>query len=385
MLNSNANTAPSPKTNPFGKGMSRTSKPGYWVNVDHIPLTIEQMWHNMLLMIHSNPKKYVLGLAFYARSFKYFKDPTAPSYTSTGLYEGFTTGSAMSYAELMGIEGQYTTANLTTVSANGDNFYGGNQPHEVYKYNNDTFISYDNQVTIAAKSTFARQQKMAGIMTFHLGGDHFGDSNEPGALQKAAVKDIWAIQKPEPPVPTPPTPPPATTAAPTAAPTAPPTAPPTPAPSPAPSTFKTWMWGLIAGIVLLLIAALVYWRMRRRRARREDVEQPRVPPLYIDGATVVVERADPSLRSKILTWDGKFIGGFLDWTIVQSKPGQPEYLQTQIGTPRVLHNVYTKGKLQPVALGRASKSTEMPKRRGATVSPGSRDDTNDPFIVHLKL
>ena len=347
MLNSNA----------FPNGMSRTSKEGYWVNVAHIPLTIEQMWHNMLLQIKSNPKKYVLGLAFYARSFQYFKDPSAPTYTSTGLYEGFTNGSAMSYAELMKIEGQYTQTFLRTVSARGN--ASTNNPREVYLYDNDTFISFDNPETIAAKSKFAADQGMAGIMTFHLGGDYFVQGNDVGELQRAAVDNIWKSTTPAP----------------------------TPAPTPSSAKSDAWMW-IVLAIAIVAIAALAYWLRRPRRALLVDVQQPSVPKLYINGATVLVttaKRTKEKYQSKILTWDGVVrssqqsnLPQNIVWTSEPSAANKPGHLLAQIGSDPILQKVYIRA-----AIPEPTRTTSRPKQ--LATAPGTSDYSNDRLILTLKL
>jgi chitinase len=97
--------------------------------------------------------KMLLGLPFYAYSWNQVSD------TNHGLFQlGEPVRDDSSYNHILSIQSKFTT-------------YRDPKSMAPWLFDGSTFWTYDDEISIAAKLEYAKQQALGGVMIWELGGD----------------------------------------------------------------------------------------------------------------------------------------------------------------------------------------------------------------------
>lgn len=107
----------------------------------------------------ASASKLVLGMPFYGYKYQ------GVSKEGNGLYSRFSSASSLGYAQL--VKGYIDKA--------GYSRFEHKETGVPYLYGNNTFISYDDPASIAAKVRLARQKGLAGVGAWSLPHDSGGD------------------------------------------------------------------------------------------------------------------------------------------------------------------------------------------------------------------
>ena len=104
------------------------------------------------LALGARPDKIVLGMPFYGYQW------TGVPNVDHGLFQAATPGSSAGYNAIVPLETNFT-------------LYRDPKTKAPWLYDGTTFWTYDDPISLAYKATYARSQRLAGVMVWDLSGD----------------------------------------------------------------------------------------------------------------------------------------------------------------------------------------------------------------------